>query len=126
MRSLCQACADAHIDEMKIMKKLLTMAAILSVMPFLANADVNNIYGNGGVETAAFATEAEAISAANNEMAKIKDMTSEDLAYVLRTPHKNLRHDSLELVDTEVKTREKNGQYTGFVDVEYRFSRINK
>jgi hypothetical protein len=111
---------------MKIMKKLLTMAAILSVMPFLANADVDNIYGNGGVETAAFATEAEAISAANNEMAKLKAMSSEELAFQLRTPHKDLRYDSLEIVDTEVKTREEDGQYKGFVDVEYRFARINK
>ncbi len=107
------------------MKKLITMAAILSITPFLANADVTNIYGNGGVETEAFSSEAEAISAANSEMAKIKGMTSEELVFVLRTPDKHLRRDSLELVDTEVKVREEDGKYKGFVDVEYRFARIN-
>ncbi|MCJ2378093.1 DUF3316 domain-containing protein [Vibrio sp. ZSDZ34] len=108
------------------MKNKITVSALLALFPLTVNAYVDNIYGNGGVETQAFSTEAEAISAANIEMENLKEMSPEELAFTLRTPHKNLKYNSVEIVDTEVKTREKDGQFKGFVDVEYRFARINK
>jgi hypothetical protein len=118
--------AKAHRYENKIMKNKITVSALLALFPLTVNAYVDNIYGNGGVETQAFSTEAEAISAANIEMENLKEMSHEELAFTLRTPHKNLKYNSVEIVDTEVKTREKDGQFKGFVDVEYRFARIKK
>ena len=79
------------------MKTLITLTALLSFMPLAANAYIDNIYGNGGVETASFATKAEAISAANKEKAKLETMTSEQLAFSLRTPQKNLRYKKIQI-----------------------------
>jgi hypothetical protein len=59
-------------------------------------------------------------------MESLNEMSSVELAFVLRTPQKDLQYNSIEIVETEVKTREKDGQFKGFVDVEYRFARINK
>ncbi len=108
------------------MKNTITISALLAMLPLTVNAYVDNIYGNGGVETKAFATEAEAIAAAKNEMSKIEVMNSPQLAFTLRTPSKDLDYNSLEIVETEVKARQDSGMYKGFVDVEYRFSRYSK
>ncbi|KFB00039.1 DUF3316 domain-containing protein [Vibrio sp. ER1A] len=107
------------------MKKLLSLAAVLAAVPMVSFAQYDNIYGNGGIETAPFASKAEAMAAAEQAEQGLEGMPSHELVYVLRTPHKELKHNSLKIVKTEVKTREKDGMYTGFVDVEYRFSRYD-
>jgi hypothetical protein len=50
--------------------------------------------------------------------------------HILRTPHKSLKHNSVEIYDADVKVKtvaaaDGASMYQGFVDVEYRFSRYD-
>lgn len=112
------------------MKKLLSLAAILAVVPAVSYAQYDNIYGNGGVHTAMYSSEAEAAAEGNQIMEQLNAKPSHELVFDLRTPHKKLVHDSVKIYDSEVEVNQvadTNGDmmYQGFVNVEYRFSRFD-
>jgi hypothetical protein len=112
------------------MKKLLSLAAVFAMVPAVSYAQFDNIYGNGGVHTAVYATEAEAIAEGNQIMETLSSTPSHELVYILRTPHKSLKHNSVEIYDADVKVKtvastDGAPMYQGFVDVEYRFARYD-
>lgn len=112
------------------MKKLLSLAAIFAMVPALAIASSDNLYGNGGVHTEFFETKAEAMAEANRISEQLSSKPSHELAFVLRTPINNLDRNSLEIVEKDVSVNMAPGadgatMYQGVVDVEYRFSRYN-
>lgn len=112
------------------MKKLLSLAAVIAMVPAVSYAQYDNIYGNGGVHTSMYSSEAEAVAAGEQILERLSSTPSYELVHVLRTPHKRLKHNSLEIYDADVKintvaSADGTTMYQGFVDVEYRFSRYD-